>query len=74
MLEAALRGGYPMMAGIWGIVANMLLVAALEVGDPVLAFVHVKTYNFFGDAGRGEFRRLHASSLRLFAGGYVSFW
>ena len=66
VFEAALRGGYPMMFGIWRIVANVLLVAALEVGNPVAAFVHVEADNFFGHAGRRGFRRLHDSILRLF--------
>ena len=74
VLEAALRGGYPVMAGVRRVVANVLLMAALEVGDPVATLVHVKADNFFGDAGRRGCRRLHNAILPCLAGEFVGSW
>jgi len=42
VLEAALRRGYPVMVSVRRVVADVLLVATLEFGDPVAALVHVK--------------------------------
>ena len=74
MLEAALRGGDPVMLGPGWIMANMSLMSALEFGDPIAVFIHVKPDDFFEDAGRRGLRRLHTFILRLFDGEYVKSW
>jgi hypothetical protein len=52
MFEAALRCCDPVMMGVWRVVANVLLMPALEFGHPVAAFVHVKINNLSQDLGR----------------------
>jgi hypothetical protein len=51
MLEATLRRGYPVMMGVWRVVANELLMPALKFGHPVAAFIHVKINNLSQDPG-----------------------
>ena len=53
MIVASLRGRYPMAAGPGRIVADMLLVAAFEVGNPVEAIVLMKADD--STRGAGDF-------------------
>jgi hypothetical protein len=53
MFEAALRGGYPVMIGVRRVLANELLVPALELGHPIAAVVHVKVNDLSQDGSPG---------------------
>jgi len=69
-----LRGGYPVMVGVRGIVANVLLMAALKLGDPIAVGIHVKTDDFALCAGRYRAHLLHISILRFLRCLDVNFW
>jgi hypothetical protein len=66
MLEAALRGCYPVMVGVWRIVPNVFLMPAFQVRHPVAVYVHAKTDNLARSSGRLGFHWLHAFILRAF--------
>ena len=74
VVEAALRGGYPVVVGVRGIVANVLLMATLEFGDPIAVSIHVKTDDFALRAGRYRARRFHIGILRPLGCSQVNFW
>jgi hypothetical protein len=46
VLEATLRGGHPVMLGPGRIVADVLLMAALQLGDPIPVFIHMEADDF----------------------------
>jgi hypothetical protein len=74
VLEAALRGGYPMMLSPRWVVADVLLVATFEFGEPITVFIHVKTDDLFRGARRLGLHGPHDSIVRPFGGEYVNFW
>jgi hypothetical protein len=53
-----------MMAGIGRIVANVFFVAAIEFGDPIAVFIHVKPDDFAESPGGFGLQGLHRSILR----------
>lgn len=65
---AAERTGYPVASGPRGIVADVLLMAAFEVGDPVEGLVGVKPHDLARDSRRFRFHGLHnwLSNITLF--------
>ena len=64
VFQAALRRGHPVMVGVRRVVADMLLMAALEFGDPVAAVVHVKVDDLARGAGWRRWRGRHVLILR----------
>jgi hypothetical protein len=56
MRRAAFGGGDPVADGPRGIVADVLLMAALEFGDPIEMFVLMKADNFSRQALRLSLR------------------
>jgi hypothetical protein len=66
MLEAALRGCYPMMVGVRRIVANVFLMPAFQVRHPGAVCIHAKTDNLARNPGRLSFHGLHTPILRAF--------
>jgi hypothetical protein len=74
VLEAALRGGYPVMLAPGRIVADVLLMAAFKFGDPVAVFVHVKTDDSAQDPAGLRWHGLHSRILRLSMRRYFNFW
>lgn len=60
VVEAALRGGHPMMPGIGRIVAHVLLMAAVQVGNPIAVFIHVKAHDFASSPGGFGLQRPHS--------------
>lgn len=68
VFEPALRRGHPVMVGVRRVVPDMLLMAALEFGDPVTALIHVKVNDLALDGGWRRWRGLHRLSLRALSG------
>jgi hypothetical protein len=66
MLKAALRGCYPVMVGVWRVVANVFLMPAFQVRHPVAVYIHAKTDNLARNSGRLGFHWLHTFILRAF--------
>ena len=60
VFAAALRGGDPFAVEPGRVVADVLLMAAFEFGDPVKVFVLVKADDFARDSGHG---RMHGPIL-----------
>jgi hypothetical protein len=59
MVVAPFRSCYPMALSPWGIVPDVLLVAALEVGHPVEILVTMKADDLTGDSDDSGLLRLH---------------
>jgi hypothetical protein len=55
------------------IVADVLLMAALQFGDPVAVFIHVKTDDFAQDPDRLRWHGLHTHILRPLLRPYFNF-
>ena len=66
MLEAALRGCYPVMADIRRIIPNMLLMPAFQFCHPVAVYIHMKTDNLAQNPDRLGFHWPHTFILRAF--------
>jgi hypothetical protein len=73
VLEAALRRGYPVMMRPGRIMPDVSLMPALQLGDPIALFIHVKTDDFAQDADRLGWHGLHNCSLRLSLRAYFNF-
>jgi len=54
-------------------VADVLLMAALQFGDPVAVFVHVETDDFAQDPDRLRWHGLHTHILRPLLRPYFNF-
>ena len=63
VVETALSGRHPVMVPVGWIVANVFLMPALQVSDPIAAFVHMKTDDLLQDARRRT-HGLHSSIVR----------
>lgn len=59
MLQPPLRSGHPVTGGIRRIVAYQLLMSALQIGNPLEVFIHMKTDNFAGSSGRSRLHGFH---------------
>jgi hypothetical protein len=59
MLRASLRGCDPVARGPGRIVANMLLMSAFKIGDPVEAIVQMKPDDLAGSSGEAWLHRFH---------------
>src|SRR4029077_11646465 len=66
MLEAALRGCYPMMVGVRRVVPNMFRMPTFQVRHPGAVCIHAKTDNLARNPGRLGFHGLHSPILRAF--------
>jgi hypothetical protein len=64
MLKAALGTGYPVAGIPRRIVAYMLLMTTLKLGDPVEAFIQVIIHNFTGRSCRLQLEGFHCSAIR----------
>jgi hypothetical protein len=73
MLEAALRGCYPVMVGVRRIIPNVFLMPAFQFRHPVAVDIHMKTNNLAQNPGRLGFHGPHASILRAFPCPYSNF-
>jgi hypothetical protein len=65
VLEAALRRGYPVMLTPGRIVADVLLMPAVQLRYPIALFIHVKTDDFAQDPAGWRLHGLHSHILRL---------
>jgi hypothetical protein len=74
MFLAALRRGYPVMVGIWRIIANVLLVPAFQLRHPVAVYIHMKPNDLAQGPGPLGFHWPHASILRAFLRSSSDFW
>ena len=75
MLSAPLRGSDPVMVGVRRVVANVLLMRTLQVGNPIAVHVHVKPDDLFRDARRLRTHGLHNSIIRPVRHSvYVDYW
>ena len=64
VLNATLRGGYPVMVGIRRVAANVFLMPTLQVGNPIAVHVHVKTDDLLRGAPVSRTHGLHGSIVR----------
>jgi hypothetical protein len=62
VLRAPLRGCDPVARGPGRIVANMLLMSAFKIGDPVEAIVQMKPGDLAGSSGEAWLHRFHGVS------------
>src|SRR6266404_5350319 len=74
MLEAALRGCYPVMVGVRRIIPNVLLMPALQFRHPGAVYIHMIPNNLAQNPARLRFHWPHTSILRAFLCLHLNFW